>query len=191
LILLALLAFIRAVPATEPPAVDWPGAPAEESLPDYRIGIEDVLKVVVRGEPELSVSLKVRPDGRITVPLVDDINVVGLSSTEVKAEITKRLAEFIPDPKVTVIVDEINSIRVYFLGEIGLQGAINFSKPPRLLQAIATAGGLTEFSKREVILLRQRGGVEKRFVINYKQLVSGDPRQENLLLMPGDTLIFP
>jgi len=165
--------------------------PAPVQSLDYVIGVEDVLSVVVWGEPELSRPVKVRPDGRITVPLVDDLHVVGMTPIAVKELIRDRLAEFIRDPNVTVIVDQINSFRVYFVGEVNMQGAKNFTHPPRLLQAIAAAGGLSQFSKKEVVLLRQRAGVETRIIVNYKRLVAGDPGQENLFLEPGDTLIFP
>jgi polysaccharide export outer membrane protein len=188
-ILLALV--VGPLFADDPQTTAAPAAPAEDPAASYIIGVEDALRVVVWGEPELSVAVKVRPDGQITVPLVNDITVVGLTPMQVREVIMERLGTFIRDPNVTVIVDEINSFRVYFLGEVTMQGAIRFSKPPRLLQAIAAAGGLTEFSKREVILLRKQGPTEKRFVINYKHLVAGDPREENLYLKPGDTLIFP
>ena len=172
-------------------SAETPDNPAAVDSLDYVIGVEDVLSVVVWGEPELSRPVKVRPDGRITVPLVDDIHVVGMTPIAVKELIRKRLAEFIRDPNVTVIVDQINSFRVYFVGEVNQQGALNFTHPPRLLQAIAAAGGLSQFSKKEVVLLRQRSGIETRIVVNYKRLVAGDPGQENLFLEPGDTLIFP
>ena len=93
-------------------------------------------------------------------------------------------------PNVTVIVRQINSYKVYFLGEISGQGARPFYRPTRLLQGIASAGGLTQFSKKEITLLRDVGGVEKRFRIDYKKLIAGDPAQENILLMPNDTLLF-
>jgi polysaccharide export outer membrane protein len=172
--------------AAEPPA-EAAGRGADEFL----IGVEDSLRVVVWGEAELSVTVAVRPDGRITVPLVNDLEVVGLTPMEVRDLIAERLGKFIRDPNVTVIVDEINSFRVYFLGEVNTQGALNFAKPPSLLQAIAAAGGLTEFSKSEIVLVRVQGDAEQRFTVNYKHLIAGDPRQPNLYLQPGDTLIFP
>jgi polysaccharide export outer membrane protein len=180
--LAAFAAFAAESPETDP-------APVVEE--DYVIGPEDVLQVVVWGEPDLSLSLKVRPDGKITVPLINDIRVVGLTPMEVRDVIAERLREFIRDPNVTVIVDQINSFRVFFIGEVASQGAISFTRAPTLLQAIAEAGGLTEFAKKEIVLLRRQDGVEKRFVVNYKQLLAGDPRQENLELRPGDTLIVP
>jgi polysaccharide export outer membrane protein len=165
---------------------------ADQPLTEYRVGIDDVLKVVVWGELALSQeALKVRPDGAITVPLVNDIRVVGLTPMQIRDLLAEKLAQYIRDPNVTVIVQEINSFRVYFLGEVTIQGAQSFSRPPRLLQAIAAAGGLTQFSKKEVVLLRQEGATETRHSINYKLLVAGDPRQENVWLRPGDTLIFP
>ena len=93
------------------------------------------------------------------------------------------------NPNVSVIVDEINSYTVYFLGEVGNQGPLRFYRPTRLLQALAAAGGLTEFSKKRITLLREQGGVERRFEIDYKQLISGAPGQENLFLLSGDTLL--
>ena len=181
------------------PEEDAPGAVPDEEAPgsdqplsEYRVGIDDVLKVVVWGETALTQeALKVRPDGAITMPLVNDIRVVGLTPMQIRDLLAEKLAQFVRDPNVTVIVVEINSFRIYFLGEVTLQGAQTFSRPPRLLQAIAAAGGLTQFAKKEVVLLRQEGGTETRHAINYKLLVAGDPRQENVWLRPGDTLIFP
>jgi polysaccharide export outer membrane protein len=175
--------------------IDTPRAADPEPVPppgdEFIIGAEDLLRVVVWGETELSLQVRVRPDGRITVPLVNDIAVVGLTPMQVRDEIEERLSKFIRDPNVTVIVDQINSFRVYFLGEVTIQGAINFSKAPRILQGIAAAGGLSQFSKKEIIILRQQGDVETRFLINYKHLIAGDPREANIYLQAGDTLIFP
>jgi polysaccharide export outer membrane protein len=176
-----------------------PGRPVTESArdegaqgdEDYVIGPEDVLQFVVWGEPDLSLSLKVRPDSKITLPLINDIRVVGLMPMEVRDVITKRLREFIHDPTVTVIIDEIDSFRVFFIGEVASPGAISFTRAPTLLQAIAEAGGLTEFAKKEIVLLRRQDGVEKRFAVNYKRLLAGDRRRENLDLRPGDTLVVP
>ena len=157
---------------------------------DYVVGIEDKLSIVVWGEVDLSRTVSVRPDGKITVPLINDVSVAGLTPERIRQVIAERLAQFVRDPSVTVVVEEINSFRVYFLGEINNQGALQFLRPTRLIQGIAAAGGLTEFSKRRITLLREQGGIEKRFEIDYKQLVAGAPGQENLHLKPGDTLLF-
>jgi len=156
----------------------------------YRIGIEDELRIFVWGEPDLSGSFRVLPDGSISLPLANDVPVEGLTTLEVRQAVRDALGKFINDPNVTVIVESINSYRVYFLGEVARQGALNFYRPTRLMQAIAAAGGLTEFAKKEITLVRERGGVEKRFRIDYKRLINGDPGQENIVLEPGDTLIF-
>lgn len=160
-----------------------------EAATDYRIGLEDVLRVTVWGEPALDLTVRVRPDGRITVPLVNDVRVEGLSPEAVRREIATRLAGFLREPNVTVIVEEINSFRVYVLGEVNRQGPINFNRPTRLLQAIAAAGGLSQYSKKEVTLLREEDGVERRIRVDYKRLLAGDPSQSNLYLKPGDTIL--
>jgi polysaccharide export outer membrane protein len=167
-----------------------PLQPAPPTSTDYLIGIEDRLQIFVWGETDLSLQVQVRPDGKITVPLVNDIVVVGLTSERVRDKIAEALAKYIREPLVTVIVEEINSYRVYFLGEINQQGVIQFYRPTTLLQGIAAAGGLTEFAKKEITLIRVESGVEKRVRIDYKRLASGDPSQQNVYLQAGDTLLF-
>lgn len=156
---------------------------------DYIIGIEDELGVVVWGEPQISRTVKVRPDGKISLPLVNDLEVAGRSPEDIRQLITSKLSAFIRDPNVTVIVEEINSFRVYFLGEVKAQGVHSFYRPTRLLQAVATAGGLTEFAKKEITLIRNPYGVEERLTIDLKRLLSGDPSQENIYLQPGDMIL--
>ena len=153
------------------------------------IGIEDVLKIFVWGEPELTVTVRVRPDGKVTVPLVNDIKVQGFTSAQVRGRITEELTAYSREPNVTVIVEEINSFRVYFLGEITTKGPIQFYRETSLLQGLATAGGLTEYAKNEITILREGFGVEKRIKVDYKKLWAGDLGQENLRLEPGDTVL--
>ena len=162
---------------------------AEWGADEYRIGIEDVLQISVWGEPDLTMSVVVRPDGRVSFPLIDDIDVAGRTPQEVRDEVAKRLAEFVREPAVTVIVEEINSFRVYVLGEVNQQGALNFKSPTRLLQAVAAAGGLTEFSRKKIVLLREERGQERRITIDYKRLMAGESAEPNRLLRPGDTLL--
>lgn len=171
--------------AQAPPAKDRD----KDKDKDFVIGVEDVLRIVVWGEDSLTTIAKVRPDGKITVPLVNDIRVVGMTTDHVRAKITEELSQYVRAPNVTVIVDEINSFRVYFLGEVNSQGALQFYRETRILQAIAAAGGPTPFSK-SITLLREEGGVEKRFRIDYKKLLAGDPGQANIFLKPGDVLLF-
>jgi polysaccharide export outer membrane protein len=152
----------------------------------YVIGVEDELRIVVWGEKDLSIPVKVRPDGKITVPLVNDILVLGLTTDEVRAKITGALGEYIREPNVTVIVDSILSYRIFFLGEVKRQGALNFYQPTRLLQGIAAASGATEFADK-VIVLRETPTGETRSEFDYKKLLSGT--HENIVLLPGDTVI--
>jgi polysaccharide export outer membrane protein len=163
---------------------------APSPIEPYRIGVEDRLRIVVYNEPELSGTFTVRPDGRITVPLVNDVLVLGETTDRVKERITAALSTILREPNVTVIADTINSYRIYFLGEVRTPGAMQMFRRTRLLQAIATAGGPTEFAKNQITLIREDGEGETRQVIDYKKLLAGDPGQPNVLLQPGDTLVF-
>lgn len=155
----------------------------------FTIGTGDVLEVSVWGEEALNMRVLVRPDGRISFPLVNELEVRGLTPDEVRNRLTNQLAKVIKNPNVTVVVAEINSFRVFVLGEVNTQGALNFQRPTRVLEALAEAGGLTEFSKKEIILLRNmEDGSQLRQEIDYKKIVQGDPKL-NLYLVPGDTLI--
>jgi polysaccharide export outer membrane protein len=183
------LAGLAALPAAAQVA-DVPEGSARSVGSDYTVGIEDQLMVFVWGEPDLTVHVRVRPDGKITVPLVNDVAVVGLSTDQIRQRIRDGLATFIRDPNVTVMVEEINSFRVYFVGEVERQGALQFYRPTRLLQGIASAGGLTEYAKKEIILLREDQGIEKKIRIDYKRLISSENAEDNLYLKPGDTLLF-
>jgi polysaccharide biosynthesis/export protein len=165
------------------------GSAPPEATPDYSIGIEDVLRVSVWGESALDLRARVRPDGKITVPLVNDIKVEGLTPEQVRKEIAQKLASYIREPNVTVGVEEINSFRVYVLGEVNRQGPVSLFRPTRLLQVIAAAGGLTQFSKKELTILREENGVERRVRVDYKKLIGGDPSQSNPYLKPGDTIL--
>ena len=163
------------------------GAPRVE---EFRIGIEDQLLVYVWGEADLSMSVRVRPDGRITLPLVNDVQVAGMTPDDVRKEIASKLSSYIKDPNVTVIVEEINSFKVYILGSgIGSQGIQNFSEPTRLLQAIAAAGGFAEFAKKKIKIFRRRGAGEVRIDVDFKQILENGIGDANLFLEPGDTLI--
>jgi polysaccharide export outer membrane protein len=161
-----------------------------DTTPDYRIGVEDLLEIVVWGEENLSVETKVRPDGKITVPLANDVLVRGRTPSEVVAVLTERLGQYVREPHVTVIVREINSFKVFFVGEINTQGVIQLYRPTRLLQAIAMGGGLTEFSKKEIVIIREEGNRQRRMEINYKQLASGESPELNIYLKPDDTVVF-
>ncbi len=167
-------------------------APSPEpspTKPDYVVGVEDALRIEVWGEKDLNLQVKVRPDGKISFPLAGEIPAAGLRPEELRQEIASRLSKFIHDPNVTVIVDEINSFRVYMLGEVRNQGVQILKGPTRLLQAVAAAGGLTEFSKKELTVIREQDGQERRIRVDYKKLLAGEAGADNILLRPGDTVL--
>lgn len=170
--------------------VSEPISSGAQRVEEYRIGIEDQLGVSVWGEPDLSMSVWVRPDGKITLPLVNDVQVVGMTPDDVRKEIASLLSTYVKDPNVTVIIEEINSFKVYFLGDgIASQGIQSFRKPTRLLQAIAAAGGFTDFAKKNIRIFRERGWGEVRIDVDFKQIMRGGAGDANLFLKPGDTLI--
>ena len=177
----------RAQEAHPPSAEETEASAAGTAL--YVVGSEDVLRIITWEEPDFTLVAKVRPDGRITMPLVNDIEVAGHTPAEVREIITASLRNLVREPRVTVIVEEINNFRVYFLGEINKQGPIQLYQPTRLLQAIATAGGLTEFADKRITILRSSNGGEIRIEVDYKKLLAGEPDQENLFLKPGDTIL--
>lgn len=164
--------------------------PASQAAGEYVIGVEDVLSISVWREPELASSVGVRPDGKITFPLVGDVQAEGRTPQQLTADITEALRTFIKEPVVTVIVDEINSFKVYVLGEVTTQGELLLRRKTRFLEALALAGGLTNFAdKSKIILIRYEDGRDTRLRIDYQQVVKGDGSSSNFYLKPGDTII--
>jgi polysaccharide export outer membrane protein len=161
---------------------------AEPDPGDYRVGVEDVLRIVVWGETQLSGAVTVRPDGKITIPLASDIKVDGLTPEQVRDLIAAALSDYVRDPNVTVVVQSIRHWRVYYLGEIN-QGTANYTRKVRLLHAIAERGGLGPYSNKKLTVVRDEDGVEKRIEVDFKKLLAGDPSQPDLYLQPGDVII--
>ncbi len=157
---------------------------------DYVLGIEDRLSVSVWKEPDLTRTVAIRPDGKITCPLVGDIQASGRTARELTADLTVALAKYIKEPVVTVIVEEINNFRVYVLGEVAHQGALVLRRRTRFLEAVALAGGLTQFANRsDIVLIRVNNDKESRSRIDYRKIVSGEKPEQNVFLKPGDTII--
>lgn len=171
-------------------------ASAQEAAPTepgtYVVGVSDVLAIVVWKNPELSVTVPVRPDGRISVPLVGEIEAVQQTPTQIQTTLTAAFAEFVTSPAVTVVVEEINSHRVFIMGEVNSSGTYDILQPTRLLQALAMAGGLTDFAKKDkVVLLRDVAGVQQWITLSIKDIQAGKNLEDNILLRPGDTIIVP
>ncbi|HEY3570328.1 MAG TPA: polysaccharide biosynthesis/export family protein [Thermoanaerobaculia bacterium] len=159
----------------------------------YLIGIGDVLEVSVWKNPDLSATVPVRPDGRISVPLLGDVQAAGMTPLALKATLTDGYKEYVTAPGVSVVVKEIHSRKIYVTGEVAHPGTYDLEPRGKLMQALALAGGLTPYAKGRVVLLRdgRDGRQEKRMEVELKSIINGKKPEDNLLLQPGDTLIVP
>ena len=156
----------------------------------YKIGPQDVLRVDVWKETEISRSVPVRPDGKISLPLLNDVQAAGLTAMELANTITEGLKKFINNPQVTVTVSEINSRRVYVTGEVTRPGAYPLLPNMTALQALTSAGGFTQFSNaKKIYVLRNESGKQAKHPFNYKAVLDG--KQDDIPLQPGDTIVVP
>jgi polysaccharide export outer membrane protein len=180
-------------PAVVAPQKPANGAPAATGVPlpaGYVIGPEDVLSVVFWRDKELSADVVVRPDGKISVPLLNDIQAVGYTPEQLADVLVKAATKYIADPTATVIVKEIHSRKVYVLGEVGKPGTVPLIGEMNVLQLIATVGGLLEYADKEnITIVRMENGKERRFKFNYKDVVKGKKIEQNIMLKPGDTVV--
>jgi polysaccharide export outer membrane protein len=166
-------------------------APDRPEAGEYRIGREDVLEVVVWREPELTRVVPVRPDGMISIPLAGEVEAAGKTPAELQAGIARALAPYVQDAAVAVLVREINAARVYVLGEVTRPGGFPLRGPMTVVQAIAVAGGRSEFARDEVLWLRQEaGGKTRRVSLSFDELVKGEAAGA-FWLKPGDVLYVP
>lgn len=159
----------------------------------YKIGQGDLLKVVVWKEESLSVdSTMVRLDGKITLPLVNDVQAEGLSTMDLKKSIEEKLSQFVESPLVTVILLDPLSQKYYILGEVQSIGEYPIIKKMTVMQAFAVAGGFTEWaSKKEIILFRDVNGEQKVMRLNYKNVIKGKRSQDNIVIKADDIIIVP
>jgi len=166
-------------------------APASESGGNiYRIGTEDELQITVWHEPELSTVVVVRPDGKITVPLLNDVAVVGLKPGELQEVLAVKLKPFINEPQVTVIPRNIRSRKVHLVGQVSHQGSFPINGSLTVLELIADAGGLTPFAKKgSIYVLRIENGQKRRIPFDYKKALTG--KKEDVNLLPGDVVVVP
>lgn len=165
----------------------------KSSQPEYRIGIGDILEIVTWKEPDFSRDeILVRTDGKISFPLLDDVQAAGLTPAQLKKAIETRLKEFISAPNVTVTIRNAGSQRFYILGEVANTGEYPLTKNLTVLQAFALAGGFTEWaSKKEIILFRNENGKEKVIQINYKDIIKDKDFSQNVSIKADDTIIVP
>lgn len=174
----------------QPPPPEFEAVPKEGG---YVIGASDLLTVDVWQNDKLSLqNTLVRPDGKITMLLIDDVQAAGLTTDELKAVITQELSEFVENPTVTVVVVAPNSKRAFVLGQVNNPGAIALSAETRVLEAITASGGFTIFAdKSDVRVIRQLGGRELEYRFDYDAYVDGDAPGTNVVLYPGDTVLVP
>ena len=165
------------------------GMPVSES---YVIGPEDVLSIHVWKEEAFSRTVPVRMDGKISLPLIDDVQAAGYTARQLKEVLTNKLREFVENPNVSVTVAEANSYKVFISGQVRSPGVYRLRSETSLLQFIPMVGGFTDWAnQKKILIIRREGGQEKRFPVNYKRIVSGKDPDSNIILKTGDTIIVP
>jgi polysaccharide export outer membrane protein len=170
-------------------------AAAAVATPDedkYLLGPEDAIEVSVWKEPELTKQLVVRPDGKITYPLIGEVQAAGKTVKQLQEEVFKRLEKYVTDAHVTVILLKAQNYRIYVTGKVNKPGDFVIGKPVNVMQAISMAGGLTPFaSPGSIMVIRTVGGKEEVFPFNYKEIAKGQSLEQNRTLMPGDVVVVP
>lgn len=181
-------------PALPGGAAQAPAKPdrPDPKLVDYLIGPGDVLQIFVWKEPDLSKDVTVRLDGRVTVPLLGDVEAAGRGPQQLAEDLAKSLGKFLESPRVTVGVNQANSTRFYVVGLVNKPGEFPLSGRTTFLQALALAGGFKDFAKTDSILvIRQDRAGQNVIPVNYKKLEDGKDMSQNVLLRPGDTIVVP
>jgi polysaccharide export outer membrane protein len=190
LILISSIALAQDAPAAAP-ASDKTIAASSQAGPEYVIGPEDVLHVAVWKEADLTATLPVRPDGKISLPLLNDVQAAGLTPQQLAASLTEKLKKYVADPHVTVVVTQINSKRIYLTGEVLHAGVMTMLPNMTVMQALSSAG-LSQFANtKRIYVLRNENGKQQKLPVNYRKLVKGEQIEQNYLLQPGDTIVVP
>lgn len=157
----------------------------------YTIGADDLLTIRFWGDANMSVDVVVRPDGNISVPLLNDVPAIGMTPEALNLQLEKAASKFIADPDVTVMVREIRSRKVYVIGQgVAKQGFLPLNGEMNVLQALAASGGLLEYAKKDdIVIIRKENGSERRFKFNFSDVVKGKKTEQNIALQPGDTVL--
>jgi polysaccharide export outer membrane protein len=179
----------QAKPANTPASDSKMTSP--DASADYVIGSDDTLHVSVWKEPDLTATLPVRPDGKISLPLLNDVPAAGLTPMQLAASITEKLKKYIADPRVTVVVVAMNSRRIFVTGEVVHPGTMALLPHMTMLQALSSTG-FTQFANpKRIYLLRTENGQQVKLPFNYKEVVKGRHPEQNIMLQPGDTVVVP
>lgn len=159
---------------------------------DYKIGPQDIIRIDVWKEPDISRTIPVRPDGKISLPLLNDVQAAGLTALQLGNSIHNGLTKFLTSPQVTVSVMEILSRRVYLTGEVNRAGPVPLLPNMTVLQALSSGGGFTQFARlKNIYVLRTENGTQVKHPFNYKEVRNGKNQEQNILLEPGDVIVVP
>ena len=185
-------AAVPAPPASPRPSPVVRNANAVDMTKEYLIGPEDVLDIAVwKNCPDLCRTVPVRPDGKLSLPLVNDVQAAGMTPMDLRQHLTDQLAEYLPSPEVSVIVREVHNFKVSVVGAVKMPGEYEIKSQATVLELIARAQGLTEFSNRDkIVVLRQNGPKTERVKFNYRKVAEGDD-QDNFYVRPGDIIVVP
>ncbi|HET9481576.1 MAG TPA: polysaccharide biosynthesis/export family protein [Candidatus Polarisedimenticolia bacterium] len=179
-----------------PPKVGTQAVPAGRAAPpvvrvDYVIGPEDVLDIAIWNNTTISRTVPVRPDGMISLPLLNDIPAAGRTPLQLREDLMQRLTEYMPSPEVSVIVREVHSLKVSVIGSVRKPGRFDLKTGSTVLDLLAAAEGMNEFATpSRIVVLRSENGMTRRLRFNYKQVTTG-AGQDNFLLRPGDIIVVP
>lgn len=180
------------VPATPESKPETEVKAAPEVKPEYVVGEGDALHIDVWQEPEVSQNVVVRPDGKVSLPLVNEVKVSGMTPLEIQGVVAEKLKTFVNQPKVTVTVTEVHSRKAFITGEVAHPGEYSLNTQVTVLQLIAQSGGFTPFAKTEnIMILRVSDGKEQRLKFKYKEVLHGKNTDQNIALEPGDTVVVP
>jgi polysaccharide export outer membrane protein len=176
-----------ASPAAAPPTANGVTPPA-----DYIIGPDDQLSVLFWRDKDMSADVIVRPDGKITLPLLNEMVAAGLTPEELRLKVTEEAKRFVEDPNATIVVRQINSRKVFITGQVEKTGPYPLSGPTTVLQLISMAGGLKEYAEsKKIVIMRTENGKQLSFTFNYREVIERKNLKQNIELKPGDTVIVP
>jgi polysaccharide export outer membrane protein len=166
--------------------------PAKKKDASYLIGPEDVLEISVWKDPELTKQVIVRPDGRISFPLIGEVEAGGHTVKSLEDKLKKKISEYIPDAMLTVIVIQVNSIKVYVVGKVARPGEYRIGCAINIMQALSLAGGLSAFADaNSILILRSEKGSQNKIPFNYKEVRKGEKLEQNIILKTGDVIVVP
>jgi polysaccharide biosynthesis/export protein len=177
---------------TDPKASNGNSAAPSLAEPEYKIGPQDVVQIDVWKEPEITRTIPVRPDGKVSLPLLNDVQAAGLTAMQLAGVIREGLTKFLTNPQVTVTVTTINSRRVFLTGEVSRTGALPLLPNMTVLQALSASGGFTPFARmKDIYILRMENGRQTKYPFHYKDVVKGKRPEENIFLQANDVIVVP